>query len=85
MKRLFTGLVPFLFAFALLIGTALFLAPAAMANGVTPPDHESQPADPEPAKALAAASADLCKVPTSLPPAGYAPDAKTWPCRNFSK
>lgn len=29
-------------------------------------------------------SADLCTVPTSTPPAGYAPDAKTWPCKNFS-
>lgn len=82
MKRLFTGLVPFFFAFALLIGTALLVAPSAMANGLPGPSPEPKAERPEPGKASAAASADLCDTPTSIAPA---PGAKTWPCRNFSK
>lgn len=84
MKRLFTGFAPFLFGCLALMAAALFVAPAAMANG-TAPAPEPKTERPEPGKASAATSADLCQTPTSVPPAGYAPDAKTWPCRNFSK
>ena len=67
---------------------ALLAATAAMANGTT---HTPEPerATPEEmaarARSSGTASADLCNVPTSTPPAGYAADAKTWPCKNFSK
>ena len=55
-------------------------ASAAFANG----DHITAPAGPADG-ASSASAADLCTVPTSTPPAGYAADAKTWPCKNFSK
>lgn len=54
------------------------LATGAMANGVPEPKAEK----PEPAKASAATSIDTCTTPTSVAPS---PDAKTWPCKNFSK
>jgi len=63
-------------------------ATAALANGTTP-TPEPKGATPEEMAARAragnATAADLCNVPTSTPPAGYAADAKTWPCKNFSK
>lgn len=55
-------------------------ATAAFANG----DHITAPAGPADG-ASSVSSADLCNVPTSTPPAGYAADATTWPCKNFSK
>lgn len=57
------------------------LATGAMANGVPEPKAEK----PEPGKASAATSVDTCTVPTSVKPADYPADAKTWPCKNFSK
>lgn len=67
-----------------LVATLALIATAALANGNTPtPGPKAE--RPEPDKASAAASADLCNVPTSTPPAGYAADATTWPCKNFSK
>lgn len=67
-----------------LVATLALIATTALANGTTPtPGPKAE--RPEPGKASAAASADLCNVPTSTPPAGYAADATTWPCKNFSK
>lgn len=63
-------------------------ATAALANGTTPaPEPERATPEEMAARARAgnATAADLCNVPTSTPPAGYAADAKTWPCKNFSK
>ncbi len=54
---------------------------AAMANGLPEPKEEK----PEPAKASAATSVDTCTSPTSVKPADYSADAKTWPCKNFSR
>lgn len=73
-----------------LILTAALLAAtatAALADGTTEPTPEppKEKIELERGKASAVASADLCNVPTSTPPAGYAADAKTWPCKNYSK
>lgn len=56
----------------------MLLATASFANGQPEPKAEK----PEPGKASAATSIDTCTVPTSVAPS---PDAKTWPCKNFSK
>ena len=56
----------------------MLLATASFANGQPEPKSEK----PEPGKASAATSIDTCTVPTSVAPS---PDAKTWPCKNFSK
>lgn len=59
----------------------MLLATASFANGQPEPKAEK----PEPGKASAATSIDTCTVPTSVKPADYPADAKTWPCKNFSK
>lgn len=59
----------------------MLLATASFANGKPEPKTEK----PEPGKASAATSVDTCTVPTSVKPADYPADAKTWPCKNFSK
>ena len=71
---------------------AMLAMTAAHANTETP--EPETPTEPEPSlpeyrqpadKASGATSANLCDRPTSIIPAGYAPDAKTWPCKNWSK
>lgn len=54
-------------------------APSPEPKGATPEEMQAR------GRASAATTADLCDRPTSIKPVGYADDAKTWPCRNFSK
>lgn len=71
-----------------LVATLALISTAALANGTPPaPEPKGATAEEMAARARAgnATAADLCNVPTSTPPAGYAADATTWPCKNFSK
>lgn len=75
------------------IAAILLTSTLAFANGSTEPSPEPQPEPelhakiekPEPGKASGATSVNTCTTPTSVRPADYPADAKTWPCRNFSK
>lgn len=74
----------------LLAATLAMIATTALANGLPPsptPDPTLATDEEMAARARAGhvSAADTCTVPTSTPPAGYAPDAKTWPCKNFAK